>query len=223
MTGSPLVHAPLFHLGPVPISGQVMTSWILLVLLAAGAWWLRRHLSDERPGLVQSAAELALESIEAQIRDVVQREPGPFLPLIATLALFLATANTLAILPGAEPPTAGLETDAALALLVFFAAHWFGIRHQGLGGYLASFARPAWVMLPLNIIAEVTRTFSLMVRLFGNMMAGVFVIAIALSLAGLFVPIPLLALHLLTGLVQAYIFTSLALVFIASAVSPEKG
>jgi F-type H+-transporting ATPase subunit a len=141
-----------------------------------------------------------------------------FLPLIATLLIFLVSANLLSLIPGLEPPTAKLETDGALALIVFGAVHWYGIRIRGVRGYLREFTRPAWIMLPLNVLAEFTRTFSMMVRLFGNIMAGVFVVGIVLSLAGLFVPIPLMALDMLTGIVQAYIFTVLAMVFIGAAI-----
>jgi F-type H+-transporting ATPase subunit a len=120
--------------------------------------------------------------------------------------------------PGNEPPTAHLETDAALALIVFCSVIGFGIRKRGLGGYLKSFADPSWVMVPLNFVESVTRTFSLMVRLFGNIMSGVFVIGIVISLAGLLVPIPFMALDILIGIIQAYIFAVLAMVFIGAAV-----
>ncbi len=121
------------------------------------------------------------------------------------------------MVPGVEPPTAKLETPAALALIVFVSVHYFGVRAQGLVGYLASFAKPKLIMLPLNILSEVTRTFSLMVRLFGNIMSGEFIIALVVALAGLFVPIPFMALEILLGLIQAYIFTVLATVFIGAA------
>jgi F-type H+-transporting ATPase subunit a len=120
--------------------------------------------------------------------------------------------------PGVEPPTAQLETDAALAVLVFLSVIWFGIRARGVGGWLKSFAAPNPVMIPLNILQSLTRVFSMFVRLFGNVMSGVFVIGIVASLAGLLVPIPLMALDLLIGLVQAYIFAVLAMVFITSTV-----
>ena len=123
---------------------------------------------------------------------------------------------------GVEPPTAHIETDAALALLVFMAVIWFGIRAGGVRGYLSTFASPNPIMIPLNFIESLTRTFSLLVRLFGNVMSGVFVIGIVLSLAGLLVPIPLMALDLLTGAVQAYIFAILAMVFIAGAFGEAK-
>lgn len=144
------------------------------------------------------------------------------LPLVGTLFLFLVAANLSDLPPGVEAPTGKLATPAALALIVFVAVHYYGIRAQGLFGYLASSARPKLIMLPLNIISEVTRTFSLMVRLFGNVMSGEFVIALVVALAGLFVPIPLMALEIPVGLVQAYIFTILATVFIGAAIGDSE-
>ncbi len=162
--------------------------------------------------------ELIVTGIIDQIEDVIRKDARPFLPLLGTLFLFLVSANLFGLLPGVEAPTGKLETPAALALIVFVAVHYFGVRSQGLFGYLASFAQPKLIMLPLNIISEVTRTFSLMMRLFGNVMSGEFLIALVLALAGLFVPIPLMVLEILVGIVQAYIFTVLATVFIGAAV-----
>ena len=158
------------------------------------------------------------KTIAAQVRNTMSVEPAPYLPLIGTLFLFIFTANWSSLVPGIEPPTAHLETDAALALIVFLATIWFGIRSRGMRGFMATFAEPSVLMVPLNLIETVTRTFSLVVRLFGNVMSGVFVIGIVLSLVGLLVPIPLMALELLTGAVQAYIFSVLAMVFIGSVI-----
>jgi F-type H+-transporting ATPase subunit a len=152
----------------------------------------------------------------------MQVEPAPYRDFIGTLFVFIFVANWSTLIPGVAPPTARLETDAALAMLVFVAIIGFGIRSGGVGGYLATFASPSPLMIPLNLIESVTRTFSMFVRLFGNVMSGVFVIGIVLSLAGLLVPIPLMALDLLTGAVQAYIFAVLAMVFISSALAEQK-
>lgn len=218
---SPLEAAPLFYVGPVPVTGAVVTTWGIMAVLTIGSALATRRLRLE-PNSVQAVLELLVEAIETQIRETMQSEPARFLPLIATLLIFLVSANLLSLIPGLEPPTAKLETAGALALIVFGAVHWYGIRIQGLRGYLREFARPAWIMLPLNVLAEFTRTFSMMVRLFGNIMAGVFVVGIVLSLAGLFVPIPLMALDMLTGIVQAYIFTVLAMVFIGAAIGNHR-
>ncbi len=148
--------------------------------------------------------------------------PMPYVPLIGTLFLFILAANWSSLIPGVEPPTAHIETDAALGLIVFCAVIYFGIRARGFRGYLKTFAEPSIVMIPLNIVETFTRTFSLIVRLFGNVMSGVFIIGIILSLVGLLVPVPLMALELLIGAIQAYIFTVLAMVFIGSAVRAES-
>ena len=172
---------------------------------------------DIAPNRRAGILELLVDGITGQIRDTTRADPLPYLPLIGTLFLFILTANWSSLVPGIEPPTAHIETDAALALIVFVAIPWFGIRgaaDRRAGG----FAEPNLLMVPLNLVESFTRTFSLLVRLFGNVMSGVFVIGIVLSLAGLLVPVPLMALELLTGAVQAYIFSVLAMVFIGGAV-----
>ena len=214
---SPLVTTILFHIGPVPISHVVLTSWIIMAVLVVGAALATRRLTLA-PGRLQSVIELFVDAVEGQIGDTVGVEPAPYLPLIGTLFLFILAANWSSIIPGVEPPTAHVETDAALGGVVFLAVVWFGIRARGLWGYLKSFAEPTILMAPLNFAESFTRIFSLIVRLFGNVMSGVFVIGVVLSLAGLLVPIPLMALDLLTGAIQAYIFSVLAMVFIGSAV-----
>ncbi|HYQ38504.1 MAG TPA: F0F1 ATP synthase subunit A [Pseudomonas sp.] len=220
MNQSPLVGEVLFQLGPLPISAAVVVSWLLLVLLGGGSWLLTRRLSL-RPSKWQSVLELLVETLDGQIRDTLRAPPARYRGLIGTLFLFILAANWSALIPGIEPPTARLETDAALALIVFAASLGYGVASHGLVGYLRTFAEPSWVMIPLNIVEQLTRTFSLIVRLFGNVMSGVFVLGIALSLAGLLVPIPFMALDLLTGAIQAYIFSVLAMVFIGAAVEPH--
>ncbi len=218
---SPLENPALFHLGPVPITSPVLVTWAIMLLLGLGSFLLTRRLRLESSP-VQTVLELVVETVDQQIRDTMRVEPGPYRAFIGTLFLFIFTANWSELIPGVEPPTAHIETDAALALLVFLAVIVFGIRAGGVRGYLASFATPNPVMIPLNFVESLTRSFSLLVRLFGNVMSGVFVIGIVLSLAGLLVPIPLMALDLLTGAVQAYIFAVLAMVFIAQAVGEAK-
>ncbi len=217
MHPSPLASSVLFHLGPIGITRPVVTTWGIMLVLTIGAHLLTRRL-DMRPSRAQAVVELIVTGIIDQIEDVIRKDARPFLPLLGTLFLFLVSANLFGLLPGVEAPTGKLETPAALALIVFVAVHYFGVRSQGVFGYLASFAQPKLIMLPLNIISEVTRTFSLMMRLFGNVMSGEFLIALVLALAGLFVPIPLMVLEILVGIVQAYIFTVLATVFIGAAV-----
>ncbi|MFT3721407.1 F0F1 ATP synthase subunit A [Pseudorhodoferax sp.] len=218
MMRSPLQIEPLFHIGPVPVTQPVVATWAIMAVLTIFSVLLTRRLAL-RPGRVQAAAELVAGAIDSQIADVMHADPAPYRALVGTILVFILAANWSGALPGVEPPTAHLETDAALALIVLGATIYHGVRANGLSGYLRSFAEPSWAMIPLNLVEQLTRTLSLTVRLFGNVMSGVFIIGILLSLAGLLVPIPLMALDLLTGAIQAYIFAILACVFIGAAVS----
>jgi len=218
MNHSPLETKTLFHIGAIVITEPVITTWAIMVLLVAFAIAVTRRLSL-LPSKAQTVLELLVGAIDDQIRGTMQVGPGPYRALIGTIFIFILLANWSSLIPGIEPPTAHLETDAALAAIVFCATIFYGIRTRGLGGYLKTFAEPTWIMIPLNIVEQITRTFSLIVRLFGNIMSGVFIGAIVLSLAGLFVPIPFMALDLLTGAIQAYIFTVLAMVFIGAAIA----
>ncbi|WP_454887505.1 F0F1 ATP synthase subunit A [Sphingomonas oryzagri] len=213
---SPLEAHVLFAIGPVPITRPVVTTWGIMAALTLASWAVTRKLRNH-PSKPQALLELIVEAIALQIRETMGVEPRPFLPLIGTFFIYVLVANWSSLVPGVEPPTATLETDAALALLVFGATIWFGVRALGARGYLGSFARPSIFLAPINFVELFTRSFSLMVRLFGNVMSGVFMIGVVLSLAGLLVPIPLMALELLTGAVQTYIFGALAMVFIGSA------
>ena len=221
MTGSPLEITPLFSIGPVPVTAPVVVTWVIIAVLALFGILLTRRLALQ-PSATQAVMEGVVETIDDQIRDTMQADPATYRSLIGTIFIFVLLANWSSLIPGIEPPTAHIETDAALAFIVFIATIAYGIRARGLGGYLATFAEPSWVMIPLNVVEQITRTFSLLVRLFGNVMSGVFVVGIVLSLAGLLVPIPLMALDLLTGAVQAYIFAILATVFIGAAVSEGR-
>jgi F-type H+-transporting ATPase subunit a len=215
---SPLETKILLTVGSVPITEPVAVTWGLMAVLAFGGFVATRSMTL-KPSRYQALLELIVGVIEDQIQITMRVAPKPYVPLIGTLFLFILSANWSSMVPGIEPPTAHIETDAALGLIVFFAIIYFGVRARGFGGYLKTFAEPTIFMIPLNFVETFTRTFSLIVRLFGNVMSGVFIIGIILSLAGLLVPIPLMALELLVGTIQAYIFTVLAMVFIGSAVT----
>jgi F-type H+-transporting ATPase subunit a len=217
MDASPLLPDILFHIGPVPISRAVVTTWALMLAMAAFLGIaLRKPAHDAGP--VQAALEVVLLVIVKQLREILGRDPWPFLPLLGSLFLFLCLANLAAVLPGATPPTGHIETPAALALTVFLSVHFYGLKIRGTGPYLRHYLEPSPLLLPLNILSELTRTFSLMIRLFGNMMSHEFVLAIVVFLTGLLVPVPFLLLGILIGIIQAYIFTVLAAVYIAAAV-----
>jgi len=221
MIESPLTTKTVVTLGPDPITVTVVVTWGLVAALILGGFIATRSLKLA-PTRSQAVLELVVAAIEGQIRDTMGVSPKPYLPLIGTLFLFILAANWSSLIPGIEPPTARIETDAALALIVFFAVVYFGIRARGLVGYLKTFSEPTFIMIPLNVAETFTRTFSLIVRLFGNVMSGAFIIGIILSLAGLLVPIPFMGIELLIGAIQAYIFTVLAMVFIASAASEGR-
>jgi F-type H+-transporting ATPase subunit a len=217
MEGNPLSTIVLFHIGPVPISKPVVTTWVIMAAIVLVSWLGTRRASAE-PNALQSALEIIVETINDQIGAIIQKDTWPYLPLLGTLFLFLVVANLSGVLPDVQPPTGHIEMPAALAAIVFLSVHYFGIRGRGFGAYLRHYTQPSLLLTPLNVLSEITRTFSLMIRLFGNMMSHEFVLAMVAFLAGLLVPIPFMILGILIGIIQAYIFTVLAAVFIGAAV-----
>lgn len=222
MNHSPLETAIFFHIGIVPLSRTVVTTWGLMVVLTVASLILKRSLRVDAGGW-QVMIETIVVGIEEEIAALLNRDAAPFLPLLGTLFIFLVIANLSGIVPGITAPTASIETPAALASIVFLSVHFYGVRMQGLGPYLKGYLKPNPVMLPFNILSELTRSFSLAMRLFGNIMSGELVVAIVVALAGLLVPIPFMAFGILVGLVQAYIFSVLAAVYIGGGLgSIEK-
>jgi F-type H+-transporting ATPase subunit a len=207
----------LFQVGPVVIRDTVVTTWVVMLGLWLGAWLLGRRLRAE-PGLVQTAAEGGVVAIEDAVRQVLPHQMDRVLPFVMTLWIFLVVANLVGLVPGLHSPTRDPSATAALAVAVFLSVHWFGIRIQGLRAYLAHYLAPTPILLPFHIIGEITRTLALAVRLFGNMMSLELVALLLVWVAGLLVPIPILMLHVVEALVQAYIFGMLALIYIASAI-----
>lgn len=208
----------LIRLGPITVNATLIFTWFVMGLLLLTAWWTTRRLSASTqiaPG--QNLLEVLVLGIENQIRDISEQEPEPYLPFVGTLFIFIAASNLLSILPGYQPPTGSLSTTAALALCVFVAVPLFGIRQRGWRSYLKQYVEPTPIMLPFNLISDVSRIISLAVRLFGNVMSGSMIVAILLSIAPLLFPVVMQMLGLLTGLIQAYIFAVLAMVFIAAA------
>ncbi len=213
----------LWQHGFVKLNVTIVTTWALMLILTAGAKLMTRRLAAEvRISRWQCVLEILVTGIVRQIADVGLRAPRQYLGFIGTLFLFIAMANTLTIVPGYEPPTGSLSTTAALALCVFIAVPLFGIRQLGWRGYLRSYLQPTALMLPFNIISELSRTLALAVRLFGNMMSGTMIIGILLSITPFIFPVAMSALGLLTGMVQAYIFSILATVYIAAATGTRE-
>jgi F-type H+-transporting ATPase subunit a len=208
----------LWQWGGLRINATITFTWLVMALLSIGAWLITRRLSDDTSmSRWQNLLEVLVSGMSEQIRAVSRHEPGPYLPFVGTLFVFVASANLLAIVPGYVPPTGSLSTTTALALCVFLAVPLFGIVEHGFGGYLSHYAKPSIWMLPFNVIGELSRTIALAVRLYGNIMSGTVIIAILLGFVPFFFPILLELLGLLTGMIQAYIFAVLAMVYIASA------
>ncbi len=199
------------------LNATILWTWGVMFVMCVAAWWITRRLSTG-PSISrwQNLLEVIVGYARDQIHQISRQQPEPYLPFIGALFLFIAVSNALAIVPGYVPPTASLSTTAALALCVFFAVPLYGIFHQGASGFLKHYIEPSVVMLPFNVIGELSRTLALAVRLFGNVMSGTKIAAILLAVAPLLFPVLIQVLGLLTGLIQAYIFAVLAVVYIAS-------
>lgn len=209
--------------GFITLNATIVFTWGLMLVLVIGSKLITRKLStDLQRSRWQNFVEIIVTAIEKQIEEVGLREPRTYLGFLGTLFLFVAMASLCTVIPGFEPPTGSLSTTVALALCVLVAVPFFGILNQGLGGYLKSYVQPTVIMLPFNIISEISRTLALAVRLFGNMMSGSMIIGILLSITPFIFPIVMTVLGLLTGMVQAYIFSILAAVYIAAATRTRK-
>jgi len=205
------------------INATIVFTWLVMALLALASWLVTRRLSSgTEMSRWQNLLEVLVTGIRDQIRQVSHQEPGQYLPFVGTLFLFIAMANLLNVVPGYMAPTGSLSTTTALAICVFVAVPLYGIASEGPLAYLKHYVRPTWLMLPFNVIGELSRTIALAVRLYGNIMSGTVIVAILLSLTPYFFPIVMQLLGLLTGMIQAYIFAVLAMVYIASATSARR-
>jgi F-type H+-transporting ATPase subunit a len=211
----------IVRLGSVEVTSTVVYSLIVSAILIAFALLVRIGLGNSRSDW-PIVAEFAVEHLEGIMRDMFECDPRHYTPLVVTLALFIGTANLLGLLPGMRSPTADFSMTAALAVVVFFAVPFYGIRARGLRGYLRHYLEPTPLLLPLEIITEFSRTLALAVRLFGNMVSEELVVAVLLTIAGLLVPVPIMMLSVLTGVVQAYIFAVLTVVYLSAAVRARK-
>ncbi|MCA9212619.1 MAG: F0F1 ATP synthase subunit A [Planctomycetales bacterium] len=204
--------------GFVTLNATIVFTWVTMAILVCTSLFVTRNLSSTNEiSRLQNLLEVLVSGIRDQVRDVCQQDPTPFVPFVGTLFLFIATANLLAIVPGYHTPTSSLSTTAALATCVLCAVPMFGVARCGFRGYISQYLQPSIVMLPFNVIGELSRTLALAVRLYGNMMSGTVIAAVLLAFVPLFVPIAMQLLGLLTGMIQAYIFAILAMVYIASA------
>ena len=211
-----------FQLGPIHISPTLLTSGLLTVLLGALSGWATRRLRVVDPTPLQVTLEGIVATIDEAIGSVLPRQSATVLPFIATLWLFIGAANLIGVLPGLRAPTGDLAVTAALAVLVFLSVHWFGIRSAGLGDYLRHYLRPNPLLLPFHLLSEITRTLAMALRLFGNIMSLELAALLVLLVAGVLAPVPLLLLHIIEALVQAYIFGMLALIYVAGAMQSHQ-
>ena len=212
----------LFRWGPIVLNATIISTWAVMALMVLGSKLVTRGLTTEtRFSRWQNLMEVLVTGIREQIREISGQDPGEYLPFVGTLFLFVAVCNILSIVPGYEAPTGSLSTTAALAACVFVAVPLFGIAHRGLS-YFAQYIKPSVFMLPFNIMGELSRTLALAVRLFGNVMSGTMIVGILLGVTPLIFPIVMQALGLLTGLIQAYIFAILAMVYIAAATRVQQ-
>lgn len=205
------------------INLTLVTTWVLILVLAIGAKLITRKLtSGIEISRWQCVVEMIVTTINNQIKEVGLAKPEKYIGFIGSLFLFIGVANLCIILPGYTPPTASLSTTAALAISVLLAVPFFGIEKEGIRSYLKTYLQPTWIMLPFNLISEITRTLALAVRLFGNVMSGGMIVAILLTISPFIFPVIMNMLGLLTGMVQAYIFSILATVYIASALQANQ-
>jgi F-type H+-transporting ATPase subunit a len=215
--------AVLVRMGPVPLTGTMLTSLAVSLALLALAGFLRVRLRRAPTSAPAALALLTVEWLDRLVREVAGRDEPALVSLSGSLFLFIAACNLAGQLPGVRPPTASLATTSALALIVFFAVPVAGIRARGLRGYLLGYFRPNPLLAPLHLLSELSRTLALSVRLFGNMMSGHLVVALLVALTGFLVPMPLMALDVLIGLLQAYIFAILTTVYVGAALRATEG
>jgi F-type H+-transporting ATPase subunit a len=209
--------------GPVKLNATIVFSWLVMALLVGGSWLVTRNLSVEvEISRWQSLLEVLVLTIRDQIREVAQRNPDRYVPFIGTLFLFISLSNLLVMVPGYHAPTSSLSTTLALAICVFFAVPIFGIAQRGVMGYFRHYFEPSPILFPFHITSELSRTFALAIRLFGNVVSGTIIVGILLSIIPLLLPVVLEAFELLIGQIQAYIFAILALVYISSAAQAHR-
>jgi len=217
----------IFKWNGIQINATIIFTWVVMVILILISWIATKNLTiGPKISRWQNFLEVIVGYIRQQVKEITQQNPDPFIPFLGTLFLFISVSNLLAIIPGYQPPTGSLSTTSALAICVFFAIPIFGIAKRGGMAYFKHYLEPSIFMAPFNVIGDFSRTLALAVRLFGNVMSGSLIVAVLLIITPLFIPIVMQVLGLLIGQIQAYIFTVLATVYIASATrienKPEK-
>lgn len=221
MQGDGLGIETVFSIGPIAFSVTLLTSVGLTLVIALICRLLTRNL-QQFPQSMQVVVESVVGVMEGAVAQVAGRHTRLIMPFIASLWVFLVAANLIGLVPGLDSPTKDLSVTAALAILVFLSVHWFGIRTQGLRNYLRHYLSPSPIVLPFHLLSEITRTVALAVRLFGNIMSLEMAALLVLLVAGFLVPVPILMLHVVEALVQAYIFGMLALIYVAGGIQSQE-
>ena len=209
----------LFHIGTFPIHEAVFWTWIIMALLSIGSFILTRNLQKVPKG-AQHFLEAAVEGIENLVVGDVRPEGKVFVPLILMIGLYVGFANLSGVFPGAYSPTQDLNTTLALAVMVFVVGHVSAIVKKGPKKWLKGFVEPFWFMLPINLAGEVSQILSHSFRLYGNILGGGILLGIVYMLLPYVAPVPLLAwFGVFMGAIQTAVFTLLAIIYIANAVS----
>jgi len=211
----------VFNLGPLVVTNTVITTWAIIIVLGLFSWLATRQLLAI-PGSIQTALEAIVIVIEDAVTEVAPQQAKTLTPFIGSLWVFLIIANLIGLIPGIHSPTRDLSATSALAIVVFLSVHWYGIRIQGIRAYLQHYLQPSPILLPFHLVSELTRTVALAVRLFGNMMSLEMAALLILLVAGFLAPVPILLLHIIEALVQAYIFGMLALVYVAGGIQSQQ-
>ena len=218
---NPIDTTIVFHIGSIPVTMILVVTWGLMAATFLFAAWLRMNLKRDNPGKAQQVVEIVLDWLSDEIRNIVNRDPAPFIPVVVSLFLFILICNMASFVfsfLGITTPTANIATTGALATVVFFSVPLYGIGMTGTVNYLKNYVSPTWIMLPFNLIGELSRTLALAIRLFGNMVSGEILFGVLVSLVPFFLPLPIMFLSAITGVIQAYIFAVLTIVYIGGAV-----
>jgi len=216
-----LIPVVLFHVGPLQITSTVVNTWIMMVILSVAVIVLGRRLRV-KPSRWQNALEWVVEAIDGLIRDMIPENSRLFLPIVGTLVVLITAANLEGLIPGLKSPTADVNTPLALAIVVFFSVHYYGIHERGLLGHLKHYVEPIFILLPIELASELARTLSLTFRLFGNILGEEIVIAVFFLILPYFVPVPMMLFSIFTGVIQAYVFGMLTVVYISGAVRAQE-
>ncbi len=216
-----LVPTVVFSIGPLQVTNTVVNTWIIMAIVSVLFILLGRRL-QVRPTRFQNALEWAVEAIDNLISGMIPRQSRLFLPLVGTLTVFIAVSNLGGLIPGLRSPTTDLNTPLALAIVVFFSVHYYGIRQNGVIGHFRHYVEPIFLMLPIEIASELARTMSLTFRLFGNILGEEIVIAVLFLILPVLIPVPMMLFSIFTSLIQAYVFTMLTVVYLSGAVQAHE-